>query len=199
MDEATLSRIFDPFFTTKFTGRGLGLSAVQGIVRGHKGAMKVYSQPGKGTTFKVFLPVTAEAARLSPPPPVAATAGGELVLVIDDEEIIRRTAKSMLERHGYTVVVAEDGQRGLEIFRIVSDKVAAVLLDMTMPVLSGEETFRRLKEIRPDVKVLLSSGYNESEAIRRFTGKGLAGFIQKPYSSTALAEKLDVIIKGVVA
>lgn len=199
MDQATLARIFDPFFTTKFTGRGLGLSAVQGIVRGHKGAIKVYSQPGKGTTFKVFLPVTEQPARSSPVVPAVMNGGGELVLVVDDEEIIRRTAKSMLERHGYTVVVAEDGQRGLEIFRIVYDKVAAVLLDMTMPVLGGEETFSRLKEIRPDVKVLLSSGYNESEAIRRFTGKGLAGFIQKPYSSTALVRKIDGIIKEVPA
>jgi CheY-like chemotaxis protein len=172
---------------------------VQGIVRGHKGAIKVYSQPGKGSTFKVFLPVTEQPARLAPALPAAANGGGELVLVVDDEEIIRRTAKSMLERHGYTVVVAEDGQRGLEIFKIVHDKVAAVLLDMTMPVLSGEETFSRLKEICPDVKVLLSSGYNESEAIRRFTGKGLAGFIQKPYSSTTLIEKLDAIIKDVPA
>lgn len=195
MDQATLARIFDPFFTTKFTGRGLGLSAVQGIVRGHKGVIKIYSQPGKGTTFKVFLPVTDQPARLSVAAPAVTKGGGELVLVVDDEDIIRRTAKSMLERHGYTVIVAEDGQRGLEIFKIVYDKVAAVLLDMTMPVLSGEETFSRLKEIRPDVKVLLSSGYNESEAIRRFTGKGLAGFIQKPYSSTALIEKLDAIIK----
>jgi PAS domain S-box-containing protein len=197
MDEATLARIFDPFFTTKFTGRGLGLSAVQGIVRGHKGAIKVYSQPGKGTTFKVIFPITEQPARLAPATSALAKGGGELVLVVDDEEIIRRTAKSMLERHGYTVLLAEDGQRGLEIFKIVHDRVAVVLLDMTMPVLSGQETFSRLKEIRPDIKVLLSSGYNESEAIRRFTGKGLAGFIQKPYSSTALVEKLDAVIKDV--
>ena len=196
MDDGTLSRIFDPFFTTKFTGRGLGLSAVQGIVRGHKGTMKVYSRPGRGTTFKVLFPATEESAPAAPPAKIPAAATGELVLVVDDEEIIRRTAKSMLERHGYTVVVADDGQKALELFQVLADKVALVLLDMTMPVLSGEETFRLMKNIQPGVKVLLSSGYNESEAIRRFTGKGLAGFIQKPYSSTALQEKVGYILKA---
>ena len=129
------------------------------------------------------------------PSPAIPAAAGELVLVVADEEIIRRTAKAMLERHGYTVVLAEDGQRGVELFRVLADHVALVLLDMTMPVMGGEEAFRRLKEIRPDVKVILSSGYNQVEAIRRFTGKGLAGFIQKPYSSTALTEKVHAILK----
>ena len=116
--------------------------------------------------------------------------------MVDDEEIVRRTAKSMLERAGYTVVVAEQGQHGVELYQVLRDKVAAVLLDMTMPVMSGEEAFRRLKEIQPNVKVLLSSGYNESEAIRRFSGKGLAGFIQKPYSSAALSQKVAAILKS---
>ncbi len=196
MDEATLGRIFDPFFTTKFTGRGLGLSAVQGIVRGHKGAMKVYSRYGHGTTFKVFLPVTETSVALSSIPPAAVAANGELIFVVDDEEIVRRTAKSMLERNGYTVIVAEDGQRAVELFQVLADKVALVLLDMTMPVMSGEEAFRRLKAARPNIKVILSSGYNEAEAIRSFTGKGLAGFLQKPYSSTALTEKVNLILNN---
>jgi CheY-like chemotaxis protein len=157
--------------------------------------MKVYSRPGRGTTFKVLLPVTEHAGSTPQAPLPPPAAAGELILVVDDEEIIRRTARSMLERNGYTVVVAEDGQRAVELFQVLSDKVAVVLLDMTMPVMSGEESFRRLKEINPDVKVILSSGYNESEAIRRFTGKGLAGFIQKPYSSTALSQKVHGILK----
>jgi CheY-like chemotaxis protein len=194
MDEATLARIFDPFFTTKFTGRGLGLAAVQGIVRGHKGALRVYTRPGKGTTFKVLFPANEAAGMREASDMKSAPAKDQLVLVIDDEEIIRRTAKSMLERHGYTVVLAEDGKDGIEMFQALGDKVSAVLLDMTMPVMSGQETFSRLKVINPAVKVVLSSGYSQAEAIRRFMGKGLAGFIQKPYSSSALAQKIQLVL-----
>jgi len=197
MDQETCARIFDPFFTTKFTGRGLGLAAVQGIVRGHRGLMKVYSNPGKGTTFKVLFPASEQRApeRMHATPNVSPQSNN-LILVIDDEEVIRRTAKSMLERYGYAVVVAENGKEGVELFRVLADKVSAVLLDMTMPVMSGEETFGQLMSIRPDIAVILSSGYNEVETIRRFTGKRLAGFIQKPYSSADLLEKIKRAIES---
>ncbi len=196
MDPATVSRIFDPFFTTKFTGRGLGLAAVLGIVRGHKGALKVYSTPGKGTTFKILFPASTERPESKPAPAPHLTAMEELILVVDDEPIIRRTAKSMLERYGYTVVVAADGKEALDLFRVLAGKVAAVLLDMTMPVMSGEETFERLKALDPEVKVVLSSGFNEVEAVRRFTGKGLAGFIQKPYSAGTLVQRMRSVVNG---
>ncbi len=197
MDEATVARIFDPFFTTKFTGRGLGLAAVQGIVRGHKGTMKVYSHPGTGTTFKVLFPAakTGEAIVPKSAPVHSLQATNELILVIDDEEIIRSTAKSMLEHYGYTVVLAENGKEGVELFRVLADKISAVLLDMAMPIMNGEETLRHLKTINPAIKVILSSGYNQVETIRRFTGKGLAGFIQKPYSSATLVGKIRSVLQ----
>lgn len=196
MDEETLAHIFDPFFTTKFTGRGLGLAAVMGIVRGHKGALKVYSAPEQGSTFKLLFPASEEQHPTSHErtEQKAALIGSETILVIDDEEIVRRTAVASLEHFGYQVMTAENGPAGLEMFRGGQDGIAVVLLDMTMPLMTGEETFRQLKTINPDVKVILSSGYNEVEAIRRFTGKGLAGFIQKPYTSSQLAKKIKSIL-----
>ena len=196
MDADVIGRIFDPFYTTKFAGRGLGLAAVRGIVQGHKGAIKVYSTPGRGTTFKLLFPASAKEAQKRPGrvSKHASLEGTGTILVIDDEEIVRRTAKVTLERFGYEVIVAEDGVQGVEAFRRSADRVSVVLLDMTMPVMSGEEAFRELRMIRPDIKVILSSGYNEVEAIRHFTGKGLAGFIQKPYTSVRLAETVRSVL-----
>jgi two-component system cell cycle sensor histidine kinase/response regulator CckA len=194
MTPETLARIFDPFFTTKFQGRGLGLSAVLGIVRGHRGAVKVYTEPGKGSTFKVLLPAAREALPLrrgKPAAPSAAgTPGGATVLLADDDPTIRSVGKAMLEKLGYAVLLARDGTEALEIFRSRARDVGAVLLDLTMPSMDGEECFRELRRIRGDVRVILSSGYNEQEVVQRFTGKGLAGFIQKPYVMAALRDRL---------
>ncbi len=188
MDGATLERIFEPFFSTKFTGRGLGLAAVLGIIRGHKGALKVYSEPGRGTTFKVFLPVTegaAEKENASAPAAPDARPRGR-VLVADDEESVRTVAARMLEELGYTVELASDGREAVERFRADPSRFHLVLLDLTMPHLDGEETFRQLRHLRPGVRVVLMSGFNKDDAISRFTGKGLAGFVQKPFTIETL-------------
>jgi CheY-like chemotaxis protein len=116
------------------------------------------------------------------------------VLVIDDEEIVRRTAQATLERFGYKVLVAEDGVQGVKRFRELAAEIDVVLLDMTMPAMSGEETFRELRRIQPEVRVVLSSGYNEVEASRRFSGKRLAGFVQKPYTAARLAEAMQAVL-----
>jgi signal transduction histidine kinase/ActR/RegA family two-component response regulator len=198
MDEATMSRIFDPFFTTKFMGRGLGLAAVSGIVRGHKGALKIASVPGEGSVFTALFPAAVEApAGESPRRELdsAALAGAGLILVVDDEEIVRRAASSGLRRFGYRVLVAEDGRSGVEVYRAKANEIDLVLLDMTMPVMGGEETYREIRGIRPDARVILSSGYNEKEAIRRFSAGALAGFLQKPYTAAELAAKVKAALK----
>jgi two-component system cell cycle sensor histidine kinase/response regulator CckA len=194
MDEETMSRIFDPFFSTKFAGRGLGLSAVLGIVRAHKGALKVYSKPGQGTTFKVLFPASAGVVAAAAAPAKRDLSGAGTVLIVDDEEIVRTTARHTLMRYGYKSISAPDGAAALDAYKSSPGKVVLVLLDLTMPVMSGEETLRHLQTIDPKVKVLLTSGYNEVEAVQRFAGKGLAGFIQKPYTAAALAEKVKEVL-----
>ena len=193
MSEETLKKIFDPFFTTKFAGRGLGLSAVLGIVRAHHGALKVYSQAGRGTTFKLLFPTSKEATVEDGIPAAGDLEGCGTVLIVDDEELVRRTASHALERYGYRTLVAENGREAVEIYR-ERPEIVLVLLDLTMPVMSGEETLRQLQTVHPDVRVLLTSGYNEAEAVQRFAGKGLAGFLQKPYTAASLAERVKEVM-----
>ena len=197
MDEATLSRIFDPFFTTKFMGRGLGLSAVLGIVRAHKGGLRVESRLGEGSVFQVLFPATAELVETpAPPDPAEDLRGSGLILVVDDEATIRRTARVGLERYGYQVLVAENGRAGVDLFLEKAEEISLVLLDLTMPEMGGEETLGHLQAIQRDVRVLLSSGYNETEATEHFTGQRLAGFIQKPYSVRTLARKVKAAMSS---
>ena len=198
MDLETRKRIFDPFFSTKFTGRGLGLAAVLGIVKGHSGAVKVYSEKQKGTTFKVLLPAVEGAASLHTVAAEARPSEGQTgtILLVDDEETVRSVGAAMLRRSGYTVLTAEDGRAAVALFAERSDEIDVVVLDLAMPHMDGQETFRELRRLRADVRVLLSSGYNEQDAINRFAGKKLAGFIQKPYSSAAILEAVRSVLEG---
>ncbi len=196
MSAETQARIFDPFFTTKFTGRGLGLAAVLGIVRGHKGAMKVYSEVGRGTTFKLLFPAAAGASEPVAARP-AASVGWQakgMVLVVDDEETMRSTISRMMRIIGLEPVLACDGRDAIEIFGMMPDKFVLVLLDLTMPHMDGEQTFTELRRLRPDVRVVLMSGFNAQEALLRFPGKGLASFLQKPFTIVSLSATLKEVL-----
>ena len=187
MPEDVVERMFDPFFTTRESGHGLGLAAVLGIMRGHGGAIRVDSEVGTGTRIEAFFPASQHAASQSPPTLVEFDIGPPgRVLVVDDEPAVRKLARVALERAGFSVEVAEHGAKALEMLERDPDEFGVILLDLTMPVMDGEETFQAMRELRPGVRVLLSSGYNEQEATGRFARRGLTGFLQKPYRAREL-------------
>ncbi len=200
MDAETIEKIFDPFFTTKFTGRGMGMSATHGILRGHKGAIKISSEVGKGTTFRILFPANelaedgAELTGGRREHEETAWQGQGTVLIVDDEETVRAVGRQMVERMGFTALTAADGREAVEVFREHRTEIVCVLLDLTMPHMDGEETFRELCRIQPGVDVILCSGYGMQDATQRFTGKGLAGFIQKPYTMATLRENLAQLL-----
>jgi len=186
MDAVTATKIFEPFFTTKFTGRGLGLSAALGIVKAHKGTIRLSSTCDFGTTFRVFFPLEADGSVEE-----ERTEQRGVVMVVDDEETIRKIAKSALESHGYRILIASNGREALEVFRDKPKSINAIVLDLTMPVMGGREVLPAIRAIRNDVPVVLISGYSENQMRPLLAADKLTGFLQKPFTSSQLREKVD--------
>jgi len=196
MEEETLQHIFEPFFTTKAMGRGtgLGLATVYGIVKGHKGLITVYSKPGQGTTFHIYLPASQKEPSKELRLPAGVLKGKGTILLIDDEEMILKVASQLLEALGYKVLTAKGGQAGLRAYEELKDQVDLVLVDMIMPDIGGGEVFERLKEMNPGVRVLLSSGYALYGQAMQIMEKGCRGFIQKPFSLAELSQKIHAAL-----
>lgn len=196
MDKSTAKRIFDPFFTTKKMGRGtgLGLASVYGIIKAHGGYIDVKSKNGKGTTFSIYLPESKKKVSNVPKTPDKPIKGTGTVLLVDDEKAVQDVCKGLLENIGYKVFVANDGKKATELYRKKQDEIDIVLLDMIMPNMSGGQVYDRIKEINPDVKVILSSGYSIDGEATAILNRGCDGFIQKPFNINELSRKIRKII-----
>jgi two-component system, cell cycle sensor histidine kinase and response regulator CckA len=197
MPEEIRQRIFEPFFTTKKDqkGTGLGLAMVYGIIKNHGGFIDVDSEPGKGTTFSIYFPISGKrTSKKLKIPSIQPRRGNETILVADDEEMMRQLIVEVLDSDGYRVIPVEDGEKALDIYRQRAEEIDLVILDMVMPRMGGPEAFRQLKEINPGVKVLLSSGYSQDGQAQQIIKEGVLGFIQKPYAINELLNKIRYII-----
>ena len=181
MDTRTRERIFDPYFTTKLTGSGLGLAAVRGIVEGHDGGLRMYSEPGTGSSFKVLFPASGERVKQAAVAPTATPPENLAVLVADDEDFVRTITAKMLEASGCTVTEACDGIDAVSIFQKEPKRFDCVILDLMMPGYNGEEAFARIRRIRPDIPIVIYSGYNAQEVRTRFAATESTAFLQKPF------------------
>jgi two-component system cell cycle sensor histidine kinase/response regulator CckA len=196
MDKATQGRIFEPFFTTKAVGRGtgLGLASAYGIIKNHGGIINVYSEKGHGATFKIYLPASGKRLIKEKIRHEALLTGSEKILLVDDEEMVADVGKDMLEKLGYKIVVAAGGNDAIKLLKTMRNEVDLVILDMIMPDMSGGETFNRLRAIKPDVKILLSSGYSLNGQASEIMQRGCNGFIQKPFNVKQISRKIREIL-----
>ncbi len=205
MDEETQQRLFDPFYTTKEMGRGLGMSAVLGIVRGHQGAIFVDSEKNRGTTIRVMLPAEDAVPGHTASPSgtleryaerSASGASRGTALVVDDEPSVCELCRRLVERLGFEALTARDGLEAVELFRQHVDDVALVLLDLSMPRMDGLAAFKEMRRMKSTARVILSSGFDERDATQRFEGEGLAGFVQKPYLLEDVEAAIERAMEG---
>jgi len=198
MDNETRQRIFEPFYTTKFTGRGLGMSALLGIITAHKGTLQLSSQPGVGTTFKVYLPVQINVAEEGLPQQAvqAPWKGSGTILLVEDEEQVLFIAKAILKAMGFTVIGAVNGKEALDIYLNNAAEINFVITDMGMPVMDGYELFRELKKINQGLPIIISSGFGDADVTARIPREDIAGLINKPYSPDQLREVLKWVLEG---
>jgi len=196
MDEKVLKRIFDPFFSTKETGKGtgLGLASVYGIIKNHGGYIEVQSQKGQGSQFSIFLPASIKPVLTATESAPKIIKGSGTILMVDDEEMVLDVGARVLKKLGYTVLESNNGRKAVELYKKLQDKIKLVVLDIVMPDMGGAEVYDRLKEINPEVKVLLSSGYSIDDQAREIMGRGCDDFIQKPFSMEAMSDKLSRIL-----
>jgi CheY-like chemotaxis protein len=199
IDKKIMGRIFDPFFTTKERGRGtgLGLASTYGIVKGHRGYIDVASRKGKGTTFKIYLPASEKRVLEAFKHSDQLVTGTETVLLVDDEQAIRQVGRELLEAMGYHVLLASNGEEALELYGSHNMDIDLVLLDIVMPQMGGGETYEKMRQINPDVRVLLLSGYSIDGEATKILERGCSGFIQKPFTMKELSGKIrEIVEKG---
>jgi CheY-like chemotaxis protein len=200
MDKETKLRLFEPFYTTKFTGRGLGMSAVLGIIMSHGGVLQLFSQKGQGTTFKVYLPVQIDELAgdntHAPSESPVQWMGTGTILLVEDEDQVRIIAKTLLEMFGFTVIEAADGKEALELYQNNISDITLVLTDMGMPIMDGCELFFKLKSLNPQLPIIISSGFGDAEVSSRIASDEIAGIISKPYNPNQLREALKNALGG---
>jgi CheY-like chemotaxis protein len=200
MDEETKLRIFEPFYTTKFTGRGLGLSAVLGIISAHKGALQLFSQPGKGTTFKIYLPINNGIDSMedesNDQKPAEPWQGSGTVLLVEDEEAIISVAQSMLELLGFNVIGACNGKEALELYHRKSGEIGIVITDIGMPIMDGYSLIRELKTLNPQLTTIVSSGFGDTVVASKIPKGDIPELISKPYNLEQLREVLKKVVES---